>query len=250
MNPTPARYEQRTSADVGAVAGGLAVVPVGATEQHGPHLPLATDTLIATAVGEAIVARTPGLVLGPVLALGCSQHHMAFPGTLSLDVPTFVATVTDVCRALAAARLDVVLLNAHGGNRAPLGVALTALAAEGIRAYALTYWELLADVAEAEFADPAACGHACALETSLMQHLHPELVREELIPPGATPPAWPDPHMFSTDAVRVVRPFEELSANGVIGRPSLATAEIGRRIFAAAVERGAAQIARIAGERA
>jgi creatinine amidohydrolase len=246
MTPAGAHYEQRTSADIGAVAGGLAVVPVGATEQHGPHLPLATDTLIATAVGEAIVARTPGLVLGPVLALGCSQHHMAFPGTVSLGVPTFVATVTDVCRALAAARLDVVLLNAHGGNRAPLGVALAELAAEGIRAYALTYWELLADVAEAEFADPAACGHACALETSLMQHLHPELVRDDLIPAGATSPAWPDPHMFSIDAVQVVRPFEELSENGVIGRPSLATPEIGRRIFVAAVERAAAEIARIA----
>jgi creatinine amidohydrolase len=186
-------YGRRTSPDVGAAAGRVAVVPVGATEQHGPHLPLATDTLLATAVARAIVAGSPSLVLGPVLALGCSEHHMGFPGTVSLRAPAFVATVTDVCRSLAAASLDVVLLNAHGGNRAPLGVALGELAAQGIRAHALTYWDLLAEEAAAEFGDPDACGHACALETSLMLHLHPELVRNDLIPQGATPHAWPDP---------------------------------------------------------
>ena len=96
---------------------------MGATEQHGPHLPLDTDTLLATAVAEAIVARTPGTLVGPVIGLGCSSHHLAFPGTVSLSVPAFVATVVDVCRSLAAAGFTVVLLNSHGGNRAPLGVA-------------------------------------------------------------------------------------------------------------------------------
>ena len=136
------------------------------------------------------------------------------------------------------------LLNAHGGNRAPLGVALIELADERIRAYSLTYWDLLGDVvsAAARRRRPrTACGHACALETSLMQHLHPDSVREPLIPADATPATWPDPHMFSSDAVQVVRPFEELKADGVIGRPSLATPELGRRLFEAAVERGCAR---------
>ncbi len=248
MTPGTRSYDRRTSAEVGADAGRLAVVPVGATEQHGPHLPLGTDTLLATAVAESIVARGPDLVLGPVLGIGCSGHHLAFAGTVSLAPAAFVGAVSDVCRSLTGARLGVVLLNGHGGNKAPLGVALSTLAEEGIRAYALTYWDLLADVASEEFGDLAACGHACALETSLMQHLHPELVRDDLIPQGATPPAWPDPHMFSADAVQVVRPFQEISADGVIGRPSLASPASGRRLFDEAVARGAAEIERIARE--
>lgn len=226
-------------------AGAVVVVPVGATEQHGPHLPLGTDTLLAEAVAEAVVERVPGTVSGPVLGIGCSDHHTAFAGTLTLPVPAFVASVTAVVRSLAASGLRVLLLNGHGGNRAPLAVALAELAATGVRAYALTYWDLLADTALAEFGSLDTCGHACALETSLMLHLHPALVRTELVPEGGTPPAWPDPHMFSADAVQVVRPFEEINPTGVIGRPSLASAESGARLFDDAVARCAAEVHRI-----
>jgi creatinine amidohydrolase len=237
-----------TSDEVVAGDARVAVVPVGAVEQHGPHLPLDTDTLLATAVAEGIVARVPGTFTGPVLTLGCSSHHRAFAGTISLRTETFVPMVVDVSRSLAAAGLTVVLLNGHGGNQAPLEIALTELAGEGIRAYALTYWRLLEDVVADALGEAAsaACGHACALETSLMQHLHPESVREELIPSGGTPPTWPDPHMFSRDPVRVMRPFDELRPDGVIGRPSLATPQLGQRLFEAAVERGARAVERIA----
>jgi creatinine amidohydrolase len=236
-----------TSAELESGSERLVVVPVGAIEQHGPHLPLDTDTLLAISVAEGIVARAPGTLLGPTLELGCSSHHSAFPGTVSLSTQTFVGIVVDVCRSLTRADLTVVLLNAHGGNRAQLDVALTELAGEGVRAYAFTYWKLLEDVVVDELGDAAgdACGHACALETSLMQHLHPEHVRESAIPAGGTPPTWPDPHMFSRDAVRVVRPFDEIRPDGVIGRPSLATPELGRRLFEAAVERGAMIVERV-----
>jgi creatinine amidohydrolase len=236
-----------TSAELEAGTDRLVVVPVGAIEQHGPHLPLDTDTLLATSVAEGIVARTPGTLLGPTLELGCSSHHSAFPGTVSLRTETFVGIVVDVCRSLTRAGLTIVLLNAHGGNQAQLDVALTELAGEGVRAYAFTYWKLLEDVVVDELGDAAgdACGHACALETSLMQHLHPEHVRESAIPAGGTPPTWPDPHMFSRDAVRVVRPFDEIRPDGVIGRPSLATPELGRRLSEAAVDRGTLIVERV-----
>jgi creatinine amidohydrolase len=247
MSASTSSLPSHTSGELAAGEARLALVPVGATEQHGPHLPLDTDTLLAAAVADAIVARTPGTLVGPVIGLGCSTHHLGFPGTVSLSVPAFVATVVDLCRSLAAAGFTVMLLNGHGGNRAPLGVALIELAGEETRAYGMTYWDLLGDVVAEELgpAAPEACGHACALETSLMQHLHPDSVRESLIPPDGTPPTWPDPHMFSSEVVEVVRPFEELKADGVVGRPSLATPELGRRLFDAAVERGSREVERI-----
>ena len=236
-----------TSAELQSRSEQLVVIPVGAIEQHGPHLPLDTDTLLATSVAEAIVARTPGTLLGPTLELGCSAHHSSFAGTVSLRSATFVGNVVDLCRSLARAGLTVVLLNAHGGNRAQLDVALTELSLEGIRTYAFTYWQMLEDVVVDGLGEEGrnACGHACALETSLMQHLHPDRVRTSEIPPGGTPPTWPDPHMFSRDALRIVRPFDEIRPDGVIGRPSLATPELGRRLFDAAVERGALIVERV-----
>jgi creatinine amidohydrolase len=243
----PSRLAALTSAELEARSERLVVVPVGAVEQHGPHLPLETDTLLATAVAEAIVARTPGTLLGPTLELGCSSHHSSFAGTLSLRTETFVGLLVDVCQSLARAGLTLVLLNAHGGNRAQLDVALTELSLEGIRAYAFTYWQMLEDVVVDELGEEArnACGHACALETSLMQHLHPERVRTSEIPSGGTPPTWPDPNMFSRHAVRVVRPFDEIRPDGVIGRPSLATPELGRRLLDAAAERGGLIVERV-----
>jgi creatinine amidohydrolase len=247
VSGVPSHLAALTSAELESASERLVVVPVGAIEQHGPHLPLETDTLLATSVAEAIVARTPGTLVGPKLELGCSSHHSSFAGTISLRTQTFVAIVVDLCRSLARAGLTVVLLNAHGGNRAQLDVALTELSLEGIRAYAFTYWQLLEDVIVDELGEEAqrACGHACALETALMQHLHPERVRTSAIPAGGTPPTWPDPHMFSRDAVRVVRPFDEIRPDGVIGQPSLATPELGRRLFDAAVERGGQIVERV-----
>ncbi|MGH2702180.1 MAG: creatininase family protein, partial [Actinomycetota bacterium] len=169
---------------------------------------------------------------------GCSWHHLDFPGTVSLAVNTFVAVVVDVCRSLCRQGLIPIVLNGHGGNRAPLDVAVTELAEAGCRCAAFTYFDLLREDARDLISDAdSATGHACALETSLSLFLWPDTVDSNAIPQGGTPSSWPDPHMFARKEVSIVRGFQEINPSGVIGRPSLATVELGGRLFDAAVRR-------------
>jgi creatinine amidohydrolase len=222
-----------------------AIVPTGAVEQHGPHLPLNTDLLIAEAVAKEVADRAEGVTAEP-LAYGCSWHHTAFGGTISVRTSTFIALVFDVCSSLSDSGFVPVLLNAHHGNKAPLQVALTDLAETGVRAYAFSYFDPLADVLAEVFPEPSlSVGHACAMETSLVMHLRPELVKREAVPSGGTPPTWPDPHMSGGDDVSVVRPFEEINPTGVIGRPEEASAERGERLFQAAVVSSSEAVAKI-----
>lgn len=237
-----------TSSEAALRANGrrtAAIVPAGAVEQHGAHLPLNTDLLIAEAVAKEVAGRSEGVTAEP-LAYGCSWHHTAFGGTVSVRTGTFIALVIDVCRSLSDSGFVPVLLNAHHGNKAPLQVALTDLAETGVRAYAFSYFDFLADVLADVFLEPGlSVGHACAMETSIVMHLRPELVKHEAVPSGGTPATWPDPHMFGGDDVSVVRPFEEINPTGVIGRPEEASAERGMRLFQAAVASSSQAVAKI-----
>jgi len=222
-----------------------AIVPTGAVEQHGPHLPLNTDRLIAEVVAKEVAGRADGVTAEP-LAYGCSWHHTSFGGTVSVRTTTFISLVFDVCRSLSDSGFVPVLLNGHHGNKAPLQVALADLAEIGVRAYAFSYFDLLAEVLAEIFPDPSSSvGHACAMETSMIMHLRPELVKREAVPHGGTPPTWPDPHMFGGDNVSVVRPFEEINPTGVIGRPEEASAAKGEQLFQAAVARSSEAVAKI-----
>src|SRR3954453_11377685 len=115
------------------------VVAFGATEQHGPHMPLATDALIGDELARAVAERIDAFV-APTVRVGCSAHHMDFPGTLSLEDATFHAIVGDLVRSLARGRFRrVVLLPTHGGNFAPLATAVEQLGEiESVDVVALT----------------------------------------------------------------------------------------------------------------
>ncbi len=246
----PASLSSLTSSEAARRADRLtvAIVPTGAIEQHGPHLPLYTDVLIAQAVAREVAENIDGVVAEP-LAYGCSWHHTGFAGTVSLRTGTFIVLAFDVCKSLADGGFVPVLLNGHHGNKAPLRVALTDLAGAGVRAYAISYFDLLADALGDVFPDPrSSVGHACAMETSIVMHLRPDLVAREAIPSGGTPPAWPDPHMFGGDEVSVVKPFGEINPTGVIGRPEEASAAAGERLFRAAVDRCSGAVSRILAE--
>jgi creatinine amidohydrolase len=235
-----------TSPAAGESRGDVVIVPTGSVEQHGPHLPIGTDTLIACAIARRVADSTAGVLVAEPIAYGCSWHHTAFPGTVTLRVATFVAVVVDVCRSLCEQGFLPVLLNGHGGNRSPIEVALVELAETGHRCAALTYFDLIRDDARSLLTDAdSSTGHACALETSISLSLWPEAVRSNAITDESTPPSWPDPHMFAAKGVSIVRGFDKIDRRGIIGTPALASAELGQKLIAAAVDRCTDAIERI-----
>jgi creatinine amidohydrolase len=110
----------------------IVVIPLGATEQHGPHLPLETDTVIAAALAEAVAARRADVIAAPALPFGASDEHAGFPGTLSLGQEALEAAVVALARS-AEGFAGVILLSWHGGNAEPLARALGDCAQRGVR---------------------------------------------------------------------------------------------------------------------
>ena len=224
-------------------ASAIAVVPVGATEQHGPHLPPSVDTLIAEAVVRAAAKRCSATVfVTPPIAFGVSAHHLGLPGTLSLGSDTFRAVVGDVAGSLVHAGARTVLfVNGHGGNRSVLADAVqragrrttrdraSVLAAP--RILATTYWELVSDGRATLRDGPAGTtGHAGAFETSIMLHLAPETVAMELAVDAVPKAPFPgfSSDLFESPTVHGWVDFRDASPSGVFGAPSRATREKGK----------------------
>jgi creatinine amidohydrolase len=202
------------------------VMAFGATEQHGPHMALATDRVL----GEEMTRRVADALdafAAPAVPFGCSSHHLAFPGTISLSDATFRGIVLDAVASLIQGGFKrIVLLPSHGGNFAPLAAALNELdAPDGVRIDAITDISVLAGVAQhgAELGVPAGEGglHAGEWETSMMLAIHPELVDMQRTEPGYTgDPVEAIGALFSQGV-------DSLAPNGVIGDPSRASAEHG-----------------------
>lgn len=216
-----------TSPDVHERAAAVAVLPVGSLEQHGPHLPLTTDTVVATTLASRIADSHPVRVLPP-LTFSCSHEHAAWPGTVSLSATTLVAVVRDVAVSLQRDGVrSLVLLNGHGGNyvlgnivqEASLGPLPMALFPGP---HDLSAARVAAGMVTSDDADM----HAGELETSILLHFHPHLVRPHFA--QADHEAEHRPHLLS----RGLRAYSE---SGVVGRPSAASAEKGRLLVASLV---------------
>ncbi len=243
----PGWYAWDTREEHGAGGRRVALVPCGSVEQHGPHLPVGTDAWLAEAVAERAARDRPSVSVAEPIAYGCSSHHRGFPGTVSLRRETFIAMVIDVAGSLAENGYIPVFVNGHGGNRAALGVAAQELLDRDIEAWAVTYFELIErDLAEALPGYHPTVGHACALETSLVLHLWPDAVHMDRLPAPTTHGQWPDPFLYSKDRVTRFRLFSQMDPNGVVGDPSRASAELGAKMFGAAVLRLGELIDRIA----
>jgi creatinine amidohydrolase len=212
-----------TSPEAAALRPGAAVLPVGSFEQHGDHLPLATDTLVASAVASG-VADHYGLLLLPPVTISCSHEHAAWPGTVSISAVTLAAIVGDIRRSLLRSGIkQLVIVNGHGGNYVLSNIVQEANA-DGP---SVTLFPGRADWdAARRYAHLRSSSHddmhAGELETSLLLHRFPEAVRSGY---------------ESADVTASERPFllvhgiSAYTATGVIGYPSHASAEKGEAVL-------------------
>jgi creatinine amidohydrolase len=219
------------------------LTPTGSLEQHGPHLPLFTDSMIATAVAEAVERNIPDKVLlTPTLWMGASGHHLAFPGTISASFETYEGAITSIAESLMPHGFrKFYFLNGHGGNTEPNGVALRKLKARynNVLFGHCGYFSLITDQVAMCLEGPAKdMRHACEAEASLMMHLHPDLVRKDKLR---------DDGLRTEPAVKgAVLHFDEFTEQGSLGYATLATPEKGRKIFEAAAEASTTEIGRFA----
>jgi creatinine amidohydrolase len=225
----------------------VVVVPTAAIEQHGPHLPLDTDTFLCTSVAHAGAARAGDALVTPTVCFGSSEHHMAFPGTVTLSQETFRESVAEVCRSLTRHGFTrLLVVNGHGGNTALLGAAVQQLGFEApVKVLAIDYWTFARPViAEVRESPTGGMGHACEFETSLMLHLRPDAVRRERIVREIVQPRYGAERfdLFERGSVNAHWKTHELSRSGVMGAPDLATEEKGRRLFEACADGLAALI--------
>ena len=217
-----------------------AIIAVGSTEQHGRHLPLATDATLAEAIGERLARRLGRALLAPTIRVGCSEHHMAFPGTISVSSDTLGALVSDYVASLARHGFkNIVIVPTHGGNFGPLAAVMDSLQSAHPQVNIVGYTDLshlmgvLANASAAfGVSTEESGGHSGESETSLMLALRPDLVKMECAVLGYVETL--------PEAEIAARVFAEgigaLSPDGVLGDARLGTAEKGRVYLERTVE--------------
>lgn len=230
-------------------AGAVVIIPLGATEQHGAHLPLDTDILSATrvALGAAELSKEPPILVAKVASVGFSPHHMMHPGTISLRLETFTALVRDVVASVRRHGFHkIIFVNGHGGNVAPLSAIAHELTADGMPMVFCSYWDLIrSDIAETLEGSRKSVGHAGEFETSLLLRLRPQGVQLEAAVDDSRPP-W-NPRLrrdMLVEAGAVFPPVFAADSTGVLGDASKGTAAKGTNLFDAAVSR-LAELARL-----
>jgi len=225
----------------------VVVLPLGAIEQHGPHMAVSTDTDIVTMVAMGAEEKMQEkMMLCPTLSFGSSHHHLSFGGTISISPELYTQVIVDLVSSLLQGGFRrIVLLNGHGGNITPVKQALALLSHrydKGIQPNVVlaTYWELAGSVfaGDPPMESPA-LSHACEYETSLMLHLFPGKVDTTKVERAERPKSngytgWEDDEPYR--GVTIFKQTSFISSNGCSGEPQLATAEKGAHLYKYAVE--------------
>ena len=224
----------------------VAVLPTASIEQHGPHMPVITDTLLCGTVAERAALRSTNIIVAPVLCYGNSHHHRPFAGVLSLSAPTYMAAVTEVLEGLVLSGFrKLVVLNGHGGNtdsNAVVGLDFPNRLGHPVSIATAAYWDIArsAIVEEGILPSTRIPGHAGRFETSMVMALRPDLV------PAAGLAQTRDVSLdgdglFAPMAGATVQVHGKWAASaGYTDNPAEATAAEGERLLAIAAERVAA----------
>jgi creatinine amidohydrolase len=194
------------------------LIPLGSTEQHGPHLPLDTDTRIASAVAAAVAARHEHVAVAPALAYGASGEHQGFAGTLSIGQAALELVLVELVRSIGPEVSRAILVNGHGGNVEAIGRAVATLDREQ---RPVDVWSPRLEGGDT---------HAGRVETSLLLALAPEVVRLDRAEAGVTTPLTELLPALRAGGLAAVTP------NGVLGDPTGASAAEGRTLLASMVE--------------
>jgi len=243
MKPATVFLGEMTTLEVEAFLRdhGTVIVPVGSTEQHGPHAPLMTDVLVPTEIARRIASRV-GAVVAPAINYGLSYPHVGFTGVVHVRIATFTTLIEDLCASLAAIGFTkIVFLNGHYDNTYAIAYACASAAERmpaGVRAYPVNYWDGLTPTEAAEYFDPSNGLHANRGETSAVLAIAPQLVDMELandeMPafPEVTNPAPVHTAFFFSAPGSVHR----ATRSGTWGHATEATAAFGERYLQVVVE--------------
>jgi creatinine amidohydrolase len=217
------------------------IVPVGSTEQHGPHGPLLTDVLVPNEVARRVAPRV-GAVVAPAVNYGLSYPHIGFTGLVHIRIPTFMALIEDLCASLSSIGFKkIVFLNGHYDNTYAIAYACAAAAeriAPGARAFPLNYWDGLSPEESGEFFGPTNGLHANRGETSAVMAIDPRLVDLE----HANEEFPPFPEVSNSAAVHTAFFFSapgsvyRATSSGTWGDARQSTPEFGERYLSAVVE--------------
>jgi creatinine amidohydrolase len=218
----------------------VALIPVGATEQHGPNMTLETDTAVAYRLALRMATTLyPRAVVAPPLPYGVSYHHMKFPGTMTLSPETFQTVVLEVVDSLRQHGIErFFIVDGHAGNQGALDVLMTKLRFQmGIRTAYLFYFTLVDDVIR-EGVKTERWGHACEVETSMGLALQPDIVRGEALELGKVR-STTLPYSDTVGPLKLGVPlsFDEITDNGALGDARLASEAFGRELADAVVSR-------------
>jgi creatinine amidohydrolase len=209
------------------------LIMVGSIEQHGPHLPIATDTIIGEELATRVARKLGNTLAAPTIRPGCSDHHMSFPGTISLRPEVLLEILRDYCRSLAKHGFrKIILASSHGGNFAPLETFAPGLVREFPELQIIHYGDLNGfmemwrkRVTDLGLKPEKAGGHSCLGETSEILLLKPEVVRRDWIEPGYMGSLKGQLSKILRDGIHTV------TKNGILGDPEGSTPEIGEALI-------------------
>lgn len=235
---TQMRWDSLTSPQIKQLAEQKAIVilPVGSTEQHGPHLAVGCDSIVATEIAQqtAQMLNDKGVpcIVAPTITVANSAHHMHFCGSMTLSPSTFIALLTDYCKSIASHGFrKILLLNGHGGNIAPISTALVTINQElGFPVFSRGYWTGSNDIMKKTLTTQSGMIHACEAETSFLLAIDPSLVdpcyketKGECIRWGIKG--------FDSGAMSTFIFLEKETRNGAEGNPYAATEEKGKQMM-------------------